>query len=96
MILKGDAKLSERIFLYDFHEQANMRFISFSDQHRRFDLAIIVTNQFFGKLLVLDLQGNNYAIIGHDDLEEEGYLEYVFQLSNREGEELRSFLQEII
>jgi hypothetical protein len=42
------------------------------------------------------MQGNRFALIGHDDLEEEGYLEYAFQLNEEDAEELRTFLNELM
>lgn len=87
--------LSERIYLYDFIEKANIRYISFTGMERRFDLAIILTDQFFRKLLILDMQSNCFGIIGEDDLEEEGFLEQTFKLNENEANELRDFLFEI-
>ncbi|WP_062354620.1 DUF3055 domain-containing protein [Bacillus kwashiorkori] len=88
--------MQERIFLYEFQENTNIRYVSFVESLQRFDLAIIQTKHFFGKLIVLDLQGNRFAVIGPDDLQEKGYLEEVFQLSKEAGTELCNFLQEII
>ncbi len=88
--------MSERFFLYDDTENTKTRFVSFVGENKRFDLAIVQTDRHYGKSLVLNLQGNRFAIIGPDDLEEEGYLEYVFQLNEEDAEELHSFLSEII
>lgn len=88
--------MSERFFLYDDTEDTKTRFISFVGENQRFDLAIVKTGRHYGKHLVLDMQGNRFAIIGEDDLKEEGYLEYAFQLNEEEAEELRSFLYELI
>jgi hypothetical protein len=88
--------MTERFFLYDDTENTKTRFISFVGEHQRYDLAITKTDRHYGKQLVLDMQGNRFAIIGPDDLEEEGYLEYAFQLNEEDAEELRSFLMELI
>lgn len=88
--------MSERFFLYDDTEDTKTRFISFVGENQRFDLAITKTNRHYGKQLVLDMQGNRFAIIGPDDLEEEGYLEHVFQLTEEDAAELRAFLHELI
>lgn len=88
--------MSERFFLYDDTEDTKTRFISFVGENQRFDLALTKTDRHYGKQLVLDMQGNRFAIIGPDDLEEEGYLEYAFQLNEEEAAELRSFLYEVI
>ncbi|MFF2446801.1 DUF3055 domain-containing protein [Neobacillus sp. NPDC058068] len=88
--------MSEHFFLYDDTEDTKTRFVSFVGENQRFDLAIVQSNRHYGKLLVLDMQGSRFAIIGPDDLEEEGYLEFAFQLNEADGAELRSFLTEII
>ncbi|WP_040203905.1 DUF3055 domain-containing protein [Neobacillus jeddahensis] len=88
--------MKERFFLYDDTEDTKTRFVSFVGENQRFDLAIVQTTRHYGKHLVLDMQGNRFAIIGPDDLEEEGYLEFAFQLNEEDAEELRSFLTELI
>ncbi|KAB2332899.1 DUF3055 domain-containing protein [Bacillus mesophilum] len=88
--------MSERFFLYDDLEDTKTRFISFMGENKRFDLALIRSSRFYGKQLVLDLQGSRFAIIGSDDLEEEGYLESIYQLSEEDAVELRAFLYEVI
>ncbi|NEU30081.1 DUF3055 domain-containing protein [bacterium LRH843] len=88
--------MSERFFLYDETEETRTRFVSFIGDHQRFDLAIVSSSRYYGKQLVLDVQSNRFAIIGSDDLEEPGYIEYAYKLSAKEADELRSFLQEIM
>jgi hypothetical protein len=88
--------MKERFFLYDDTEATKTRFVSFVGDNQRFDLAIVKTDRHYGKSLVLDLQGNRFAIIGEDDLKEEGYIEYAFQLNEEDAEELRSFLLELL
>ncbi|MNJ60561.1 hypothetical protein D3C77_563020 [compost metagenome] len=43
-----------------------------------------------------DLQSGKTAILGTDDLEEEGYLEHVYNLEEEEAEELKSFLYQVV
>ncbi|WP_059173588.1 DUF3055 domain-containing protein [Bacillus sp. FJAT-27445] len=88
--------MGERFFLYDDTEASKTRFVSFVGENSRFDLALTQTGRHYGKTLVLDMQGSRFAIIGEDDLKEEGYIEHAFQLSEEDAEELRSFLAEII
>lgn len=88
--------MSERFFLYDESEDTKTRFVSFMGENQRFDLAITNTSRYYGKKLVLNMQSSRYAIIGTDDLEEENYLEHIFQLDEEDGEELREFLYEVI
>ncbi|GAA0326728.1 DUF3055 domain-containing protein [Bacillus carboniphilus] len=88
--------MTERFFLYDDTVSAPMRFVSFMGEHQRYDLGIIQTDRYYGKSIVLDIQGNRFAIIGQDDLQEEGYIEHTFHLNKEEAEELTSFLMEIV
>lgn len=82
--------------LYDEKENTRTRFVSFVGNTNRFDLAITFTDRFYGKLLVLDLQSNRFAIIGPDDVDEPGYLEEVYQLKKDEADELRQFLHTLV
>ncbi|MGG3843507.1 DUF3055 domain-containing protein [Anoxybacillus kestanbolensis] len=86
----------ERFFLYDDTVDTKTRFVGFAGKTERFDLAIVQTDRFYGKVLVLDLQSNRYAIIGSDDLQEPGYIEHVYNLNEEDANELRSFLHEIV
>lgn len=94
--IREEKFVTERFYLYDDTENTKTRFISFMSENQRFDLAIIQSERYYGKSLVLDIQSNRFAIIGTDDLEEEGYLEYAFNLSEEDAAELRSFLHEIV
>ncbi|KGP60716.1 cytosolic protein [Anoxybacillus gonensis] len=86
----------ERFFLYDDTVDTKTRFVSFVGKNERFDLAIVQTDRFYGKALILDLQSNRYAIIGSDDLQQPGYIEHIYNLNEEEANELRSFLHEIV
>ncbi|OCA81361.1 DUF3055 domain-containing protein [Pseudobacillus wudalianchiensis] len=88
--------MTERFFLYDETEPTKTRYVSFMGEHQRFDLALMQTDRYFGKRIVLDIQGSRFAIIGRDDLEEPGYLEHAFKLTEEEAAELRDFLYEVI
>ncbi|MFI8576058.1 MULTISPECIES: DUF3055 domain-containing protein [Rossellomorea] len=88
--------MSERFYLYDDTENTKTRFVSFMGENQRYDLAITQTDRYYGKSLVLDLQGSRFAIVGRDDLDEPGYVESVFKLTEEEADELRDFLGEII
>lgn len=85
-------------FLSDSTESTSTRFVTFigNASLKRFDLAVTTTNRFYGKKLVTDLQNGKTAILGTDDLEEEGYLEHVFGLSEEESQELKSFLYQVV
>ena len=84
-------------FMSDSTEDTSTRYVTFiGPSLKRFDLAITTTNRFYGKKLVTDLQGGKTAIIGPDDLEEEGYLEHTFKLNEEEAEELAQFLYFVV
>ncbi|WP_442601588.1 DUF3055 domain-containing protein [Paenibacillus sp. KN14-4R] len=89
--------MNELDYLYDHKEDTTTRFVCFvGNCMRRFDLALVSTNRFFGKKIVIDLQSGRSAIIGPDDLNEEGYLEYVYKITEEEAQELNGFLSEVI
>jgi hypothetical protein len=89
--------MTEFDFLSDSTEQTTTRYVTLiSPSLNRFDLAVMTTNRFYGKKLVIDMQRGISAIVGPDDLEEEGYLEHVFKLKADEAEDLLDFLQEVI
>jgi Protein of unknown function (DUF3055) len=88
--------MSERFFLYDDTVDTKTRFVSFMGENLRFDLAIVHSDRYYGKHLVLDIQSNRFAIIGEDDLKEPGYIEYAYQLNEEDAAELRDFLYELI
>lgn len=84
-------------FMSDTTEETSTRFVTFiTPSLKRFDLAITATNRFYGKKLVTELQSGKTAIIGPDDLEEEGYLEFTFKLSEEEAAELAQFLYLVV
>ncbi|MFJ7649094.1 DUF3055 domain-containing protein [Lysinibacillus sp. NPDC048646] len=86
----------ERFFLYDDVEDTKTRFVSFAGQKLRYDLAILQSGRFFGKVLVMDIQFGRFAIIGPDDVEEPGYLEHVYNRSEEDTIELREYLRELL
>ncbi|MBB6453444.1 hypothetical protein HNQ94_001893 [Salirhabdus euzebyi] len=85
-----------RHFLYDDKENAEIRFVSFMGDSKRYDLAIITTNKYYGKKVVLNLLGNRFAILGPDDLEDHHYLAHAYNLTEIEADELRDFLIEVV
>jgi hypothetical protein len=88
--------MEDLFYLYDETEETSTRFVSFMGQSTRFDLAITTTSRFYGKKLVINIQNGRSAIIGEDDLKEEGYLEYAFNLTEAEAEELKHFLYTVV
>lgn len=89
--------MTEFDFLYDRKEQTTTRFVSFfGESYHRFDLAILTTENFYGKKLVVDMQSGRSAVIGPDDLAEEGYLAHTYHLSEEQAEELHRFLIDVV
>jgi hypothetical protein len=89
--------MSDFDYLYDTTEQTSTRFVCFiGESMRRFDLAIMTTNRYYGKKVIIDLQTGRSAIIGPDDLAEEGYLEFAYKLTEEEAAELHTFLEQIV
>ena len=86
----------DRFFLYDELEENKARFVSFMGENQRYDLAVIQSARFYGKVLVLDMQHNRFAIIGIDDLDEPGYLEEVYKRQPEEAQEIREYLYELL
>ncbi|WP_227397154.1 DUF3055 domain-containing protein [Jeotgalibacillus aurantiacus] len=88
--------MNERFYLYDDTEETKTRFVSFMGENQRFDLAIMYSDRYYGKAVVFDIQGSRFAILGQDDLDEPGYLEHAYQISEEDASEMRDFLQEVI
>ncbi|MEW9699649.1 DUF3055 domain-containing protein [Paenibacillus sp. SI8] len=90
--------MSDFDFLYDHSEETTTRFVCFigGESMHRFDLAIMTTTRYYGKKLVIDLQTGRSAVMGPDDLAEEGYLEYAFKISEEQAQELNGFLSQVI
>ena len=84
-------------FMADMTEQTTTRFVTFITPNlKRFDLAIMTTNRFYGKKLITDLQSGRTAIVGQDDLEHEGYLEHTYKLTEEEAADLNSFVELVV
>lgn len=94
--MEGVQNKMERFFLYDDVEDTKTRFVSFAGKTQRYDLAVLQSSRFFGKVLVLDIQFGRFAIIGADDVEEPGYLEHVYNRTEVETEDLREYLRELL
>ena len=89
--------MAEFDFLSDSKEDTTSRFVTFiTPGLNRFDLIVTTTSRFYGKKLVTDLQQGITAIIGPDDLAEEGYLEAVFKLDEEAAGERAAFLEQVV
>ncbi|WP_409341170.1 DUF3055 domain-containing protein [Paenibacillus sp. MBLB4367] len=81
--------------MYDVTEQAQVSFIGYATENERFDLAIMYTDNFFGKPLVICMQTGKSAILSADDLDHVEHLQRSFSIKCREqAEALRAVLQQ--
>jgi len=81
--------------LYDISERAQVNFIGYISDTARYDFAIIYTDSFFGKPIVIDMQTNVSALLCEEDIRNLDYLQHVFNISTREeAEELSQFLSQ--
>ncbi len=78
--------------MYDETEVTTTRFVGFIGEYGRFDLAIVTTNRFFGKRLVISIQSGRSAILTADEAEDADYIAMAFQVSEQEASELATFL----
>lgn len=81
--------------LYDVSERAHVHFIGYASEIARYDFAIVYTDSFFGKPLVICMQTGKSALLCENDLNNLEYLQRVFSISGRtEAEELAIFLRQ--
>jgi hypothetical protein len=81
--------------LYDVTEQAQVNFIGYASEKERFDLAIMYTDNFFGKPLVICMQTGKSAVLSADDLDHVEQLQKSFSIKCREqAESFRACLQQ--
>ena len=80
--------------LSDMTENTTTRFCTFTTpSQQRFDLAITKTSRFYGKKLVTDFHSGISAIIGIDDLQEQGYISHIFNMDSSSATELSTYLE---
>lgn len=82
-------------FLYDDTEHSQTRFISFFTDHSRYDLALINSDRFYGKTVVLDLQSQHFALFGSDNLNLD-YIQQYFKGDDDYAQDLLEFLLQVI
>ncbi|SDK07645.1 SAV0927 family protein [Sediminibacillus albus] len=88
--------VNERLIIHDDKEEIDTRFISFKGNNYRFDLALAASKRYQGKTMVMDLNGNQFAIINKAEAAEPGILEHYFHYTEMKAEELRMFLLEVL
>ncbi|WP_338134393.1 DUF3055 domain-containing protein [Cohnella candidum] len=79
--------------LYDVTESSNVNFVGCASEESRFDFAIVYTNLFFGKPLVVCMQTGRSAPMCADDLKDADVLRTRFLVEHPQAaEELRTLL----
>ncbi|MDR0137172.1 DUF3055 domain-containing protein [Metabacillus idriensis] len=82
---------------YDDTEQANVRYVGFASCDLRYDLAIVYSNMFFGKPLVICLQTGKAALLDSSDIEDLDLLQHTFRTDTlQQASELSDFFKEVI
>lgn len=83
--------------LYDVTEDTKVSFTGFASESTRYDFAVVYTDSFFGKPLVICMQTGKSALLCENDLENLDYLQHVFSVPSLiQAEELSRFLQQRI
>lgn len=81
--------------LYDVSERCQVNFIGYASETARYDFALVYTDSFFGKPLVICMQTGKSALLCENDLLNLDYLQHVFNISGpKEAEELSMFLRQ--
>lgn len=80
--------------LYEEMERATIHFAGYASEKNRYDFAIIFTEQFFGKPIVMCMQTGRSALLCVDDLNNVDYLQKSFSVRPDEAEELSLFLRQ--
>ncbi len=78
--------------MYDESEECPIRYVGFIGARSHFDLAIVTTNHFYGKKIVISTQTGRMAILTAQEAEDVVYLASSFAVSDTEAAELSEFL----
>ncbi|WP_188206591.1 SAV0927 family protein [Alkalibacillus aidingensis] len=81
--------------LSDQTEQAQIRYVSFMGDSRRYDIAIVKSDQQQDKSLIIDLQRSRYTEVHDRDIEDIDYFCHFLHLNNYEAEELQEYLTNV-
>lgn len=79
---------------YDDTENAKVDFFGYASELARYDFAIVYTNRFFGKPLVVCMQTGRSSLLDPDDLKDTEGLQKTFAIKKaEEAEELATILK---
>jgi uracil phosphoribosyltransferase len=91
-LLRGGNVMLES--LYDLTESSNVNFVGCVSEENRFDFAIVYTNHFFGKPLVVCMQTGRSAPMCADDLKDLDVLRSRFLVDHQAAHDVRTLLQQ--
>ena len=66
-------------------KQSQVQFVGFVGEHSRYDLMLMQTDRHYGKTLVLNMQTNQFGIMGSDDIEKRLHFSYFRSIKGRSG-----------
>ncbi|MFC0274667.1 DUF3055 domain-containing protein [Metabacillus herbersteinensis] len=77
---------------YDETEKANVRFVGFSTEEKRYDFGIVYSHMFFGKPLVICMQSGRSTLLDTKDLKDLEFLQKIFHIeSKKQAQDLATF-----
>lgn len=79
-------------FLMDESEIQANRYVCFTTEHHRYDLAIIDTKQFSGNSIVLSLQNNRMVLMCEEDIEDYEYWAPKLGIEEEDTKAVQDFL----
>lgn len=88
--------MGERPLLEDITQNTSTRFVSFTAGNHRFELALMKAEYFNNQTMVINLHKNRQALLDIENINKDGHLEHIFQLSALEAEELRNYLPDLL
>ncbi|WP_202914651.1 DUF3055 domain-containing protein [Paenibacillus antri] len=81
--------------MYDETENAKVDFFGYASERARYDFAIVYTNRFFGKPLVVCMQTGRSSLLCADDLANTENLQRTFAIADaEEARELAALLKQ--
>ncbi len=81
--------------MYDVSERTPVHFLGYASERNRFDLAIVYTDSFFGKPLVVCMQTGRSSLLSAEDVGNIEYLQRIYKIKMKEdAEELSHFLSQ--
>jgi hypothetical protein len=80
-------------YLYDETERPLTRYVSFATQNKRYDLAMVYTQHFNGKTLVISLQNLQGGLIAMEDIDHADVWVKALQIDPDDVEIVKEFLR---